>query len=261
MVNKYKSIACIADNTQKARDAYSILKSKYNVFNIKDNPEEAEVLVVLGGDGFMLHNLHTYMNLNIPVYGMNCGTIGFLMNEFSEKKFIERLNNAKLTNVHPLTMLATTRDQLTHKALAINEVYLFRQTNQAAKITIIIDDAVRIKEMIGDGVLIATPAGSSAYNFSAGGPIIPLDSNMLSLTPISPFRPRRWRGALLPHTVKVRFEINSPIKRAVNAVADFHQIKDVIAVEIKEDRNKKIRLLFDPDHSLEDRIIREQFAH
>ncbi len=260
-MRKYKAIGCIADNTAKAKEAYVLLCKKYDLIDVRMQTKNLDLIIVLGGDGFMLHNLHRFMSLNIPIFGMNCGTIGFLMNDFSIDNLIKRLNEARCTFIHPLKMIATSRDGSISKALAINEVYLFRQTNQVAKIKITVDERVRIKEMVGDGVLIATSAGSSAYNFSAGGPIIPLGSNILSLTPISPFRPRRWRGALLPHMVTVKLDIIESEKRPVSAVADFNEIRDIISVEIKEARNKKIRLLFDMDHSLEDRIIREQFAY
>jgi NAD+ kinase len=258
--NKYKLIACIADSSSKAQRAYQMLKEQYQFIDLENDTIMPDVVVVLGGDGFMLHSLHSFMHLNIPLYGMNAGTVGFLMNSFSENNLLERLNSSKCTNVHPLKMTAITEEGKIYTALAINEVHLFRETNQTAKIQITVDNHTRMEEMIGDGVLVATSAGSSAYNFSAGGAIIPLGAGILALTPISPFRPRRWRGALLPHTVTINFEVKEPAKRPVSASADFIEVRNVVSVEVKEVPNKKLRILFDPDHSLEERIISEQFA-
>jgi NAD+ kinase len=261
LVTKFHNLSCIADNTKKAQQAYKYLIKRHSFCNILNNEDNIDAIIALGGDGFMLHSLHKYMHLNIPIFGINCGTIGFLMNDFTKEDLHVRLQQSKRTYIHPLKMIAITKDNNQHELIAVNEVYIFRQTNQVAKIKIYVDGAARINEMVGDGILVATSAGSSAYNFSAGGPIIPLESNILSMTPISPFRPRRWRGALLPHTVSIKFEILENDKRPVSAVADFNEIRDVIKVEIKEDHSNKICLLFDPDHSLEERIIREQFAY
>ena len=264
-MRKLKKIGCITDHTSKAIEAFDLLNSQYQLINLYETNDELnrtlDVIIVLGGDGFMLHNLHRFMDFAIPIYGMNCGTIGFLMNEFNPNNLIDRLKNAKIANIHPLKMQATTQEGLIYETLAVNEVYLFRQTNQIAKIKVIIDGAVRIEEMMGDGLLVSTSAGSSAYNFSAGGPLIPLGSNILSLTPISLFRPRRWRGALLSHNVKVTFEVISAEKRPVSAVADFKEFRNVTKVDISEERKVKLKLLFDPGHSLEDRITKEQFAY
>jgi len=252
----YKTIYCLSDNTKKAHQAYLTLKKKYK---LTDTVEKADVILVLGGDGFMLHVLHKYMELGIPIYGMNRGTVGFLMNDYNNKNLTQRLNNAKPQILYPLKMDTRTVYGKKHKALAINEVSLLRETRQAASLEVSIDGKVRIPEMSCDGILVSTPAGSTAYNLSVHGPIIPLGSDILALTPISPFRPRRWRGALLAHNRVVRIKVLNPKKRPVSAVADFTEIRDVELVEISEDRTKKIQLLFDQDHSLEDRIISEQF--
>jgi len=222
-------------------------------------PENAEVIVVLGGDGQMLQTLHNNMNLNIPVYGMNFGSVGFLMNSYDQKDLHARIENAKPNIIHPLVMQATDENGKIHTALALNEVSLFRSSSQAAKIEILVDGKSRISELICDGVLLATPAGSTAYNLSAHGPILPIDSPLLALTPISPFRPRRWRGAILPNSAKVQFSIIKPKRRPVSVVADNRQYTNVTQVTVKEDRSNKVTLLFDPGHSLEERVLNEQF--
>lgn len=256
----YKRIGCIADRSKKSRAAFALLLKHYSMIDMAHDPSPVDVIIVLGGDGFMLHSLHTYIDLNVPFYGMNSGTVGFLMNNFSPDKLLERIEHAQSAILYPLHMVARQMDGTERHALAINEVSLLRETNQTAKIKIIIDGEVRMEEMVGDGILIATTAGSSAYNLSAGGMIIPLDSNILSLTPINPFRPRRWHGALLPHTAKVRFEVLYPKKRPVSATADFIEVRDIEYVEVSEDSARRIELLFDADHSLEERIVREQFV-
>lgn len=253
---KYQKIACVADNSEIAKEAHNKLKTKYDL--IRD-PKKADVIIALGGDGFMLHTLHNYLELNIPVYGMNCGTVGFLMNEFSDSDLVNKINEAKEEVVHPLKMIVKTVSGKKHEAIAINEVSLLRETRQAAHIRISIDSKVRMDELVCDGILVATPAGSSAYNLSVHGPVIPLGTNILALTPISPFRPRRWRGALLPYKAKIKFEIMQNKKRPVSAVADFTEVRDVKTVEVRQSRSKKIKLLFNPGHSLEERIIGEQF--
>lgn len=259
---EYQHIGCIAGHSPKAKYAKHALMRLYPLIDIEHHPDaEIDVLIVLGGDGFMLHTLHKYLHWNIPFYGMNSGTIGFLMNRFAKNGLMERLLQAKSTFIHPLCMETLDRSQETHHALAINEVSLLRETNQAAKIQIHVDHAVRIETLVCDGVLVSTPAGSSAYNLSAGGPIIPIDANLLALTAISPFRPRRWHGALLPHTAEITFHILEPLKRPVSAVADFHEIRDVLKVQVREEREKRICLLFDPDHSLEERMLHEQFHY
>ncbi|GCE83948.1 NAD kinase [Komagataeibacter diospyri] len=223
-------------------------------------PDEADALVCLGGDGFMLEMLHTTLGRNLPVYGINCGTVGFLMNPAVPDDLPARLATAQAAILHPLRMKATTVEGKCIHALALNDVFLFRQTRQAAKIRIGVDGRVRLPELICDGVLISTPAGSTAYNLSAHGPIVPLSANLLPLTPISAFRPRRWRGALLPSTAQVRFDILETDKRPVAAVADFTEVRDVISVEISEARELQTTVLFDPGQSLSERIITEQFT-
>ena len=228
------------------------------------DPYHADVLVVFGGDGFMLHSLHQFQALGKPVYGINCGTVGFLMNEANIKsraELLERLESAKTTLLHPLKMSVETSDGKTIIHHAINEVSLLRQTSQAARIRIYINDIVRLESLIGDGVILATPAGSTAYNLSARGPILPLDAQLLALTPLSTFRPRHWHGALLPNTAKVRFEILDADFRSVTATADDRTVSSVKIVDIFQDTNVSYSLLFDPGHNLEERILREQFEY
>jgi NAD+ kinase len=223
-------------------------------------PLDADIIVALGGDGFMLQTLHRFLPTKKPIYGMNLGSVGFLMNVFSEGGLIERLEKAERAVVHPLRMKAVTREGVTKEALAFNEVSLLRETRQAAKIRISVDDKVRINELICDGVLISTPAGSTAYNLSAHGPILPIDAALLALTPISAFRPRRWHGALLSHRAHTRFEILEAGKRPVSAVADDLEVRNVSAVDVAEDRAISMTMLFDAGHSLDERIIAEQFT-
>jgi NAD+ kinase len=253
-------LACLADDTPKAQAAYRELAERYTLLDIAGKRTKPDVLLVLGGDGFMLQALHKYMHRHIPVYGMNCGSIGFLLNTYSPDFLLERITEARRSQLHPLAMYARTADGKERHELAINEVSLFRESRQAAKIRVTIDHVVRVQEMIADGVLVATPAGSTAYNFSAGGPIIPLTGNMLALTPIAPFRPRRWKGALLNHSSSVTFEILEQDKRPVSAVADFTEVRDVVSVSIYEERSITLSLLFDPEHNLGERILKEQFA-
>ncbi|MBD3667191.1 MAG: NAD kinase, partial [Kangiella sp.] len=230
---KFRKIAFVATDVPEAQEALADLSAKYG----NSAPEEADVIVALGGDGLMLQTLHAHMDRRIPISGMNRGSVGFLMNEFQDDNLPERLNAAEITTLHPLRMDATLRDGTTQSALAINEVSLLRETYQAAKIRISIDGKVRMPELICDGVLVATPAGSTAYNFSAQGPIIPIGGELLALTPISAFRPRRWRGALLPHTAEVRFEILEANKRPVSAVADHTEMRHVAEVRVAEERS------------------------
>ena len=222
--------------------------------------EQASVVVALGGDGSMLESLHRVLSRGIPVYGMNCGSVGFLMNTFSEDDLPGRLAVAQEAELHPLHMHAVTRTGEAVEALAFNEVSLLRQLRQSAKIRIIIDGRVRLQELSCDGVLISTPAGSTAYNLSAHGPIVPLSANLLPLTPISAFRPRRWRGALLPSSAAVLFEVLESDKRPTAAVADFTEVRDVVSVSVREDRSVHVTVLFDPDRILSERIIAEQFT-
>ena len=248
-------IAILAADSDEARQAEARLKRRYTAVE----PEAAEVIVALGGDGMMLETLHRFIGRGTPIYGMNCGTVGFLMNLYSEEDLPARLARAQTVQLHPLIMTARNADGLTQQARAINEVALLRQLRQAAKIAIRVDGVVRMPELICDGVLISTPAGSTAYNLSAHGPILPLGTGVLALTPISAFRPRRWRGALLPHSAEVIFEILESAKRPVSAVADYTEVRDVVEVLVREDRETILKLLFDPEHNLEERILREQF--
>ncbi|OYW09107.1 MAG: NAD kinase [Acidiphilium sp. 37-67-22] len=224
------------------------------------DPDEAEVVVALGGDGLMLETMHSMLERELPVYGMNCGSVGFLMNDFAEADLPARIARAQCNDIHPLRMHAITSTGAVEEALAFNEVSLLRQLRQAAKIRITIDGRVRLAELICDGVLVSTPAGSTAYNLSAHGPIVPLSANLLPLTPISAFRPRRWRGALLPSDSEILFEILESEKRPVAAVADFTEVRRVISVAASEDRSVCARILSDPDRALSERIIREQFT-
>ncbi len=220
----------------------------------------ADVVVALGGDGVMLQSLHETVKRRLPIYGVNRGSVGFLMNEYRPEGLMERVNRAEAAEVHPLVMSARCFSGMTHQALAFNEVSLLRETRQAAKLRIRIDGKVRMAELICDGVLVATPAGSTAYNLSAHGPILPIDAALLALTPISAFRPRRWRGALLPRAAAVSIEVLEPEKRPVSAVADFTEAREVVEVNIVEDRAISMTMLFDPDRSLRERIIAEQFV-
>jgi len=245
----------LASNTPEARYAADELQNRYPFVA----PEEADVCVVLGGDGFMLQTLHAAFECPIPVYGMNCGTVGFLMNEFRADSLPERLAQAQRFVLNPLRMTATTVGGAVIRSPAINEVSLLRETRQAAKIEISIDGAVRMPELVCDGVLVATPAGSSAYNLSAHGPILPVGSDLLALTPISAFRPRRWRGALLPKAMVVEFRVLEAGKRPVSAVADQTEVRDVARVRVETDARIALELWFDPEHTLADRILMEQF--
>jgi NAD+ kinase len=222
-------------------------------------PDQAEIIVALGGDGFMLQTLHTFLGKGKPIYGMNLGSVGFLMNEYRQEDLLVRLAAAERAVVHPLRMQAHTASGMT-EALAFNEVSLLRETRQDAKIRITVDGRARISELICDGVLVSTPAGSTAYNLSAHGPILPIDAALLALTPISAFRPRRWRGALLPHKAKVSFEILENRKRPVSAVADDFEVREVIRVDIAEDRAIAMTMLYDAGHNLDERILAEQFS-
>ena len=254
--NKFKinKTAIISGESEEAK----IITSHLEKIITQSKPEEADLIIVIGGDGLMLHTIHQYMYLNIPFYGINAGSVGFLMNEPHLENFLENITNSKATILHPLSMNAMDANGKEFKALAINEVSIFRTSNQAAKFTIKVDDIKRI-DLIADGALVATPAGSSAYNLSAGGPIVPLTSQTLCLTPICPFRPRRWHGALLSSDVKIQFDIIDYKKRPVNAVADFHEFKNIKSVSIESNTKQKIRLLFDKHHTFEDRVIKEQF--
>lgn len=258
----YSNIAVITDKTEKAQIIFKELQVRYNFMALNlDNQHEADLILVLGGDGFMLHCLHNYMHLNVPFYGINCGTVGFLLNPYNLDNLKSLIENAQITITYPLQMQATKIDGEIETSLAINEVSLFRKTNQAIKIKISVDNLVRIEELVCDGVLLATPAGSTAYNSSVQGPILPMGSNILALTPISPFRPKKWPGAILPHTSCVELSVIDSDLRQANAVADFLEVSSVKSVIIKEKRDKPIRLLFDYSHGLEERILKEQFAY
>ncbi len=251
----FKKLAVLSSNTSEAQAAAQALRRRYGAVAVS----EADVIVALGGDGLMLHTLHQNIDNGTPIYGMNCGSVGFLMNEYREEGLLERLAAAEVSIIHPLRMLATDVQGVRHEALAINEVSLYRQRHQAAKLRLSIDGRERMQELICDGVLVATPAGSTAYNLSAHGPIIPINARLMALTPISPFRPRRWRGALLPDTAQVHVEILEAEKRPVSAVADYHEFRAVREVVIQQVSDISLRLLFDEGHALDERILLEQF--
>lgn len=244
-----------ASSTDAAQSALAELSRRYAAVPA----EEASVVVALGGDGQMLRTLHGRLDSDVPVFGMNCGSVGFLLNEFRPDDLEQRIADAQEVVIHPLAMKAYTESGAELDAYALNEVSLLRQTHQSAKLAIDVDGVSRISELIADGVMVATPAGSTAYNLSAGGPIIPLDANILALTPISPFRPMRWPGALLKSTSRVRVEVLDPYKRPVSAVADSTEIRGVNAVEVRES-SRRARLLFDKDAGYDERVLRLQFG-
>src|SRR5215467_13179534 len=254
---RYKRIAFVASDVPAAQRARRRLVKRYGDVR----PETADVVVALGGDGLMLATLQRFMNTGKPIYGMHRGTVGFLMNEYSDRDLLERLAAAQVTVIHPLLMRARDVAGRVHRHRAINEVSLFRQTYQAARLRILVDGKERLAELVADGVLLATPAGSTAYNLSVQGPIIPVGASLLALTPISPFRPRRWRGALLPDKAQVTVEVHEADKRPVAAVADHDEVRSVRAVDVRLDRGISMHMLFDPGHSLDERILREQFGY
>jgi len=249
-------LAFVASDTSVAQQARRKLVERYGDASV----DKAELIVALGGDGFMLRTLHAQLALGVPVYGMKLGRVGFLMNKHRVEELPERVARAHAAELFPLEMLTTDAAGDTHRALAFNEVSLLRQSNQAAHIEVKLNETVKLPNLICDGVMVATPAGSTAYNLSAHGPILPLDANVLALTPISPFRPRRWRGAILPHRTQVSLRVLDPGKRPVSATADFHEVRDVREVAIRQAEGQGVRLLFDPEHNLEQRILDEQFA-
>ncbi|MFN2376067.1 MAG: NAD kinase [Candidatus Binatia bacterium] len=251
-----RKISFVAGNLPQAIEALARLRERYPSVP----PEEADVIVALGGDGFMLETLHAFLDRRLPIYGMNKGTVGFLLNDYSEDDLLERIDRAVPASIHPLAMKAECTDGSMVEAIAINEVALLRQSRQAAKIRITIDGKVRMSELVCDGILVATPAGSTAYNLSAHGPILPVSSNVLALTPISAFRPRRWRGAILPREARVSFEVLEPDHRPVSATADTTEARRVVRVSVHEDRSVAAELLYDPEHGLEERILKEQFV-
>jgi NAD+ kinase len=252
-----KPIAFVASKTEEAQAALAEMRRRYAEVAL----DKAEIIVALGGDGFMLRTLHRHLALNRPVYGMKLGTVGFLMNQFHSEGLNERLARAQPTALKPLVMQAVGESGTTATSLAFNEVSLLRQTKQAAHIRVFLNGVAKIEELMCDGVLVATSAGSTAYNLSAHGPILPLGADVLAMTPISPFRPRRWRGAILRAGTEVKFEILDPYKRPVSATADSNEVRDVVEVTISESRERTVTLLFDPEHNLEDRILNEQFAY
>jgi NAD+ kinase len=249
-------LAFVASDRPEAQEARDRLAFRYGDLA----PAEAQVVVALGGDGFMLETLHAHMGSAKPIFGMNRGTVGFLMNDYGEMGLVQRINDARQTLTHPLAMTAVTLDGEIKRALAINEVSMLRQTHQTAKLRIAVDGKVRMQELFCDGALVATPTGSTAYNLSAHGPIIPLGAGILALTPISAFRPRRWRGALLPHTASVIFEVLEPEKRPVSAVADNREVRDVRRVEVAEAPDIDLIMMFDAGRTFEERVLIEQFS-
>ena len=249
-------LAFVASDTSVAQQARRKLVDRYG----EVAPEDAELIVALGGDGFMLRTLHAFHALELPVYGMKLGRVGFLMNKHRLNDLPERIARARTATLFPLQMDATDAAGMKHSQFAFNEVSLLRQSNQAAHLEVQLNGTVKLTALICDGVLVSTPAGSTAYNLSAHGPILPLDANVLALTPISPFRPRRWRGAILPHRTEVILRVLDSAKRPVSATADFQEVRDVRTVAIRQSGNQGVRLLFDPEHNLEERILDEQFA-
>ena len=253
---KITRLAFVASARPEAQEARARLEERYGGVA----PSEAEAIVALGGDGFMLETLHAHIKRPLPVYGMNRGSVGFLMNDFNEDGLLERVASAERATIHPLVMVAIDRNRRQHRALAINEVSLLRRTSQTAKLRISIDGKVRMEELVCDGALVATPAGSTAYNLSAHGPIIPIGADVMALTPISAYRPRRWRGALLPHSARVTFEVLEADKRPVAAVADAFEVREVVEVHVAQDRETHLCMLFDAGRSFEERVLTEQFS-
>ena len=252
---KFERIHFVASPSEHAQAALRSMQERYGQVEL----DKAEVIVALGGDGFMLRTLHRCLSADLPVYGMKLGAVGFLMNRFHEDDLLQRLADANTVELAPLCMLAATEAGGEARELAINEVSLLRQMNQAAHLRILVNGSVKVEELVCDGVLVATAAGSTAYNLSAHGPILPLGTEALALTPISPFRPRRWRGAVLPSSCRVRFEVLDNYKRPVSATADAQEVRNVVSVDVFQETSIKLKLMFDPDHSLEDRILNEQF--
>ena len=249
------SFAFLASEAPQAQAALAELTERYG----SAPPDQADAIVALGGDGFMLETMHRLRERPVPFYGMHRGSVGFLMNAYTPENLPQRITHAVPVRIHPLAMTALDAAGREHRALAINEVALLRQRRQAAKLRIAVDEIVRLEELMADGVLLATPVGSTAYNLSVHGPIVPLGANLLALTPISAFRPRRWRGALLPHGARVQFDVLEAEKRPVSATADYTEVRDVISVSVREQRDVQLTLLFDPEHNLEERVFKEQF--
>jgi NAD+ kinase len=255
--HRLHQLTFVSNAAAEADEAMATLRRRYGDVGL----DKAQVVVALGGDGLMLQTLHRMMERHVPVFGMNFGTVGFMMNEYSEDGLLERLNLAKPTHITPLEMQVIDCDGVRHEALALNEVSLFRTSYQAAKIQIVVDGETQMEELICDGVLLSTPAGSTAYNLSAHGPILPIDSPLLALTPISPFRPRRWRGAILPNNAVVTFRTREREKRPVSAVADNIEFRNVAEIVVHENRAHRVTLLFDPGTGLEERVLSEQFRY
>jgi len=259
LIKRFEKIALVASETPRAQEAFANLATQRDWVPL----EEADAVVVLGGDGFMLHTLHKMLERGriVPAYGMNRGTVGFLMNRYDMRaNVMRRLEKARGKTISPLRITAVTQDGEMHRMRAINELSLLRETRQTGKIEVTVGSRVRIEELVGDGILVSTPAGSTAYNLSANGPILPLDSRMLALTPISPFRPRRWRGAILPDEMPITLRVLEPAKRPVAAVADQKELRDIAEVSVEIDHSSALELLFDPGQSLAERIVSEQFA-
>ena len=248
-------IGFVGSETAPAQEAMKSLKDLYGDIPLDD----ANIIVALGGDGFMIETLHKFIHRSLPIYGMNRGSVGFLMNAYAVKDLPGRLRAAQLASIHPVLMHADCADGSSVQGLAINEVSLLRESRYAAKVRISVDNKVRLDELDCDGVLIATPAGSTAYNLSAHGPILPLGSRLMALTPICAFRPRRWRGALIPEAASIDIEILNSDKRPVSATADYTEARQVTRVSVRQEQNQTLHLLFDPEHDLEERILAEQF--
>jgi NAD+ kinase len=255
LMTEEPKIHFVATQQDGAEEVAETLGRRYGAHELQD----AEVIVALGGDGFMLRTLHRHLPSGLPVYGMKLGDVGFLMNRYGEDDLYRRLNDANIVSLNPLRMNAVNEGGGEATALAINEVALLRQVNQAAHIRVLVNGSVKVDTLVCDGVLVATAAGSSAYNLSVQGPILPLGTDAIAMTPISPFRPRRWRGAVLPSSAKVRFEVLDCYKRPVAATADAQEIRNVVSVDVFEEKDITLKLMFDPDHSLEQRILDEQF--
>ena len=253
-------LGCVVGESTVAIEYFKKIQQQYNCFNLATSAEIPDIIVVLGGDGEFLRAMHSYMHLNLPFYGVNFGNLGFLLNPYSEEDLLSKLLNAQKIRVNLLECTAHNKITQEFNVLAINEVGLFRQSNQTARLAIKVNGISRMEELVADGVMVSTPAGSTAYNLSAGGMIIPLESNILSLMPICPFRPRRWMGAILSHSSVIEIEVLEHEKRPVNLFADFQEIFNIKYIQIKESKDKIITILFDQDHSLEDRIIKEQFC-